>query len=134
MYTNAQYNNPENTSIRCDINDVTSYVPVAPGNSDYARIQELVALNELIIAPYNPPAPPPPVTQITMRQCRLQLLSVGLLDDVETLITQADKAVQIEWEYATTVQRDSELVVTIGSELGLTEQDIDQMFKSASAL
>jgi hypothetical protein len=132
-YTNAQYTNPENTSIRCDINGVTSYVPVAPGNSDYAKIQELVVLNELTIAPYEPPAPPP-VTQITMRQARLQLLSSGLLDDVETLITQADKAVQIEWEYATTVQRDSELVVTIGSELGLTEQDIDQMFMSASTL
>jgi hypothetical protein len=132
-YTNAQYNNTENTSIRCDINGVTSFVPVAPGNSDYARIQELVATGELIIAPYEPPAPPP-VTQITMRQCRLQLLASDLLDDVEALITQADKAVQIEWEYATTVQRDSELVVTIGSELGLTEQDIDQMFKSASVL
>jgi hypothetical protein len=131
-YTNAQYTNSENTSIKCDINGVTSFVPVAPGNTDYANIMALVTAGELIIAPYNPPAPP--VTQITMRQCRLQLLSTSLLDDVEALITQADKAVQIEWEYATTVQRDSELVVTIGSELGLTEQDIDQMFMSASTL
>jgi len=112
---------------------VTSSVPCALGNSDYAAIMELVAFNELIIAPYEPPTPSP-VTQITMRQCRLQLLSMGLLDDVEALITQADRAVQIAWEYSTTVPRDSVLVVTMGTALGLTEQNMDQMFTSASAL
>jgi hypothetical protein len=132
-YTNAQYVNPENTSIRCDINGVNSFVPVAPGNSDFARIQELVAAGELIIAPYEPPAPPP-VTQITMRQARLQLLSVGLLDDVEALITQADKAVQIEWEYATVVERRSSLVEVIASQMNLSEADLNTMFTNASLL
>jgi hypothetical protein len=132
MYTNAQYNNSENTSIRCDINGVTSYVPVAPGNSDYAKIQELVALNKLIITPYEPPTPP--VTQITMRQTRLQLLVSGLLDDVEALIIQADRAVQIEWEYATVVERRSSLVQAIASQLNLSEADLNTMFTNASAL
>ena len=51
MYTNAQYiGNPPN-SIRCDINGVTSYVPLDPENTDYANIMALVAAGELTIAP-----------------------------------------------------------------------------------
>jgi len=133
MYTNAQYANPDNTSIRCDSYGITLLVPCAPGNTDYARIMELVAAGELTIAAYVPP-PAPPITQITMRQCRLQLLASNLLDDVESMITQADRAVQIEWEYATTVDRNSPIVTAIGASLGLTDEMIDQMFKDASNL
>ena len=39
MYTNAQYIafNGVNTSIRCDINGVTSFVPLDPANTDYQQ-------------------------------------------------------------------------------------------------
>ena len=53
MYTNAQYIafNGTNTGIRCDINGVTSFVPIDPANTDYANIMALVAAGELTIAP-----------------------------------------------------------------------------------
>jgi hypothetical protein len=53
MYTNAQYIalNGVNTGIRCNINGVTSYVPLDPANTDYANIMALVAAGELTIAP-----------------------------------------------------------------------------------
>ena len=53
MYTNAQYIafNGINTSIRCDINGVTSFVPLDPANTDYAAITALVAAGKLTIAP-----------------------------------------------------------------------------------
>ena len=53
MYTNAQYIafNGINTGIRCDINGVTSFVPLDPANTDYATITALVAAGELTIAP-----------------------------------------------------------------------------------
>jgi hypothetical protein len=53
MYTNAQYIalNGINNSIRCDINGVTSFVPIDPANTDYANIMVLVATGELTIAP-----------------------------------------------------------------------------------
>lgn len=53
MYTNAQYIafNGVNTTIRCDINGVTSFVPIDPANTDYANIMALVADGELTIAP-----------------------------------------------------------------------------------
>lgn len=54
MYTNAQYYNTPLASpagIRCDINGVTSFVPIDPANTDYANIMALVAAGELTIAP-----------------------------------------------------------------------------------
>ena len=56
MYTNAQYIalNGVNTSIRCDINGVTSFVPIDPANTDYKNLMALVAAGELTIAPASP--------------------------------------------------------------------------------
>lgn len=132
-YTNVAYANPENTTISVDISGATSFVPCAPGNSDYSRIQELVTSGELMIAAYEP-APPQPVTQITMRQCRLELLARGLLDDVEGMIAQAPRDVQIEWEYATVIERFSPLVSAIASNMTppLSDDQIDAMFLEAS--
>ena len=58
MYTNAQYfPNPMTNvieSIRCDINGVTSFVPIDPANTDYANIMKLVAEGKLTISPASP--------------------------------------------------------------------------------
>lgn len=133
IYTNATYINPENTAIRVDISGITSFVPCAPGNSDYSRIQELVSTGELTISAYTPP-PTPPITQVTMRQVRLLLLKKNLLDSVEELVIQSSKAIQIEWEYATIIHRHSELVTCISSQLGLNNEQIDVLFQEAHKL
>jgi hypothetical protein len=70
---------------------------------------------------------------ITPRQARLKLLEVGLLDELEAVIT-TNRAWQIEWEYATEVKRDSPLIDAVATQAGLTEEQIDQMFKEASKL
>ena len=59
MYTNAQYYNDALTGkspagIRCDINGVTSFVPLDPANVDYKNLMALVAAGELTIAPASP--------------------------------------------------------------------------------
>jgi hypothetical protein len=54
MYTNAQYIGNPAICIRCDINGVTSFVPLDPANTDYANIMKLVAADELVIAPAEP--------------------------------------------------------------------------------
>ncbi|CAB4170830.1 hypothetical protein UFOVP908_154 [uncultured Caudovirales phage] len=55
MYTNTQYiKDPlvgEVFSIRCDINGVTSFVPLDPANTDYQNIMALVEKSQLTIAP-----------------------------------------------------------------------------------
>lgn len=74
-----------------------------------------------------------PVELITPRQARLKLLEVGLLDELEAIIT-ANRAWQIEWEYATEVKRDSPLIDAVASEAGLTSEQVDTMFLEASQL
>ena len=76
--------------------------------------------------------PKPEIATITMRQCRLELNARDLLDDVESAIAQQPKPVQIEWEYATQVDRGSDLVAQLAALLGFDNQDVDQFFEEAS--
>jgi len=57
MYNNAQWVDlsGQHVSIRCDINGVTSFVPLDPANTDYANIMKLVEAGDLIIAPAEQP-------------------------------------------------------------------------------
>lgn len=87
------------------------------------------------ITPYVGPEPlPEPIPQvITIRQARLHLLEVGLLDDVEALVA-LDRKSQIEWEYANDVYRQSPLIETVKEAMSLTDEQIDNMFLEASKL
>ena len=79
-------------------------------------------------------APPPVPAQVTMRQARLALLDAGLLANVETAIAGAGQAAAIEWEYAQTVDRSSGLVPAMATALGMTEAQIDDLFRLAATL
>ena len=70
---------------------------------------------------------------ITMRQARLQLLEVGLLDNVEAIVA-LDRKSQIEWEYASEVYKQSPLIESVKGALNLTDKQIDEMFVEASKL
>jgi hypothetical protein len=80
----------------------------------------------------------PTATVVTNRQARLALLQAGLLDTVNTTISTLGSpdahAIQIEWEYASEIRRDSPLVVGLGGMLGLTEVQISELFELASTL
>lgn len=83
------------------------------------------------------PVPEPVViipTSITMRQCRLQLLADGVLDDVDTSVNTIGAAAKIEWEYASEIQRTNTLVPAMQSLLGWDEARTDQFFTEASEL
>lgn len=78
---------------------------------------------------------------LSARQLRLALLGLGLTGaQVEAQIatipgTPAQReAALIEWEYATTYQRDHPLVVALGSALGLTTAQIDDAWKEAATI
>ena len=80
--------------------------------------------------------PEPPVVVpaiVSMRQARLALLDAGLLDDVDAAMSGASPADQIEWEYATEVRRDSALVASMTSALGLSAAQVDDLFCAAQA-
>ncbi len=80
-------------------------------------------------------SPPPEIPRsVTPRQVRLLLLSQGLLDQVEAIIAASDKATQITWEFATEFRRDNPLLLALGYNLGLTDEQIDQFFIAAAQL
>lgn len=86
------------------------------------------------------PLPPEPLGSLTARQLRLGLVTNGLsLDQVTATIDgipdEQDRAVaKIEWEYASQFERDHPLIAQVGAALGLTEFQIDTMWKQAMML
>lgn len=84
--------------------------------------------------PPPPPQPNPVPSSVTMRQARLALLAVGLLDDVEAAVAAAGRAAQIEWEYATDVQRTHPLIAAVQAAQGMSNADVDQLFIAAAEL
>lgn len=83
-----------------------------------------------------PPAPAPsPVPQsVTPRQARLALLDAGLLDAVNTAVAAAGAQAQIDWDYALEIRRDNALIASMAAGLGLTSEQIDNLFRAAAAL
>ena len=78
------------------------------------------------------------VTSVTMRQARRALHAAGLLSQVDSAIDalpEPDKtAARIEWEYSTEVQRSNATFITLTAALGLSTQQVDDLFTAAAAL
>lgn len=76
--------------------------------------------------------------RVQMRQARHALLGAGLLSQVEAAIEAfpepAKSTAKIEWEYSTTLDRDNPVVLQLIPLLGLTEQQVDQLFITAASL
>lgn len=73
-------------------------------------------------------------TTLTVRQAKLALLAAGLLDDVDAAVAGADRATQVEWEYATTVERTWPTLVAMATALGMTDTQLDNLFIQGAAL
>ena len=75
---------------------------------------------------------------ITLRQAKLALLNAGKLQDVINAIAALPEpqktAAQIEFDYANDVERNSVLLGTIAAAIGLTAEELDQLFDSAKVL
>lgn len=76
-------------------------------------------------------AAPKPIREIDARRLRLALLELGLLDKVETALSNLPKSAQIDWEYATTIREDYPLVVSLSEALSL---DVTQIFDKAQSI
>ena len=72
--------------------------------------------------------------QVTMRQARLELLKRELLDDVEAVITAAGREAQIQWEYASVVERSNPVIAIVQQQQGMTDAQIDDLFREAEKL
>ncbi|PWJ79855.1 hypothetical protein C7441_114133 [Pseudaminobacter salicylatoxidans] len=72
--------------------------------------------------------------RVTARQFKLQLLTDGLLDQVEAWISTQERAVQIAFEYSGTFVRDEPMMQAGFSALDFNEAQIDAFFTSAAEL
>ena len=83
--------------------------------------------------------PPVDVPQeVTMRQARLALHAAGKLAAVNAAINALPDppktAALIEWEYSSTVRRDSQFVALLGPAIGLDAAGLDALFIAAAKL
>lgn len=73
---------------------------------------------------------------VTMRQARLAMLNAGILhlvDDAIAAMPSPDKeAAQINWEYASEIARNDTMIGALALSLGMTEQNVDELFIVAS--
>jgi hypothetical protein len=80
---------------------------------------------------------PPKTTQVTLWQARTVLRAHSLFDAVDAYI-EAHKVdipqLYEVWNYGNAVSRTSPLIISIGSQLGLTDEQIDAMFQEAASL
>ena len=84
------------------------------------------------------PAPIRAPKVVTMRQARLALLQAGKLTAVNQALAALTgvqgEAARIEWEFAATVDRGSELVTMLAAALSLSDDDLEALFTTAAAL
>lgn len=77
-------------------------------------------------------------TQVSMRQARLALIQQELLQQVNSAIaslSEPEKSiVETEWEYASVVDRSSPWIASMTIALGLTDEQMDDLFKLAATL
>lgn len=90
------------------------------------------------------PTPPDPQPQIDLNnwrnsatctpfQGRIALSKAGLLAQAQALVDNPDspEETKIAWEYAIEWRRMSPMIVSLGGALGLTEEQIDDLYREA---
>ena len=78
------------------------------------------------------PQHPPHAFAVSMFQARAALMNAGFYDTVDAAMQQAGGVNIVAWEYATEVRRDSPLVQAMSQQLGLTEEQVDNLFRQAA--
>lgn len=78
------------------------------------------------------------VPEVSMGQARLALHDIGKLQDVDAVLATmpepARTRAKIEWDFRPTVRRDSQLVEQLGAAIGLTADQLDELFTHAATL
>lgn len=81
---------------------------------------------------------PDPVAFVPSVVTRFQALAAlhlaGVFDSVESSIESADFMTKLAWKEAQSFERDSAMIASIGAAVGLTDEDIDNLFISASKI
>lgn len=82
--------------------------------------------------PASPPAPVP--ATVSPRQFRQALNAAGLRASVEAAVASADIDTQDWWEYATSIDRDNGPLNAAATALGVSSEQLDDLFRAAAIL
>lgn len=121
-----------------DLENLGLYLPAPADEVPEGKIvtgQSVERINGVVkyvytLSDYVPEIP----TRVSRRQAKLALLNAGLLDTVEIAIESLGASEKIEWVDALEFNRNDGLLKSIGASLGLTEEQIDNLFIQASNL
>ena len=82
------------------------------------------------------PRPAAPPNRVSMRQARLALVDMGLLATVNSAIDALEEPAKtvasIEWDYAHIVERNSAIVAMLSAAIGLSSNQVDNLFRVAA--
>jgi hypothetical protein len=121
--------------VRDSENNVVAY---GPNDNNYEPIVE--EGQTLVIEDSEPTLPDSIPQLVTMAQARKAMILSGVsIADVDAAIAgiadPTEKALaQTDWEYSTTVRRDSDLVISLAPALNLTTEQVDAMFVLAHTI
>ena len=85
----------------------------------------------MVVETYATVATPPPVA-VSMLQARLAINAAGLRSKVDAALSAASQDVQDYWNLSPTIERSHPIVAQICAALGLTDAQMDQLFKAAA--
>lgn len=135
-YTNPRYN--ASGTIDVDINHpVYGWIAFTATPDDAeAHGRELFEAVKDEAAAYVPPETgPEPVPSVVSRfQARAALLQAGLLEQAETAVAAGDALGQLAWVDAQEFRRQSPTVAAIADALGLTNDQLDDLFRAAALI
>lgn len=106
--------------------------------TDEQYLQLLVGVltfNGTDVVPMPAPQPEAPVIPaMTPRQIRLILNATGLRSQVEAMVAQSSQDVKDTWEFSTMIERSNPMLIAMAGQLGLTDQQIDDLFINGAKL
>jgi len=90
------------------------------------------ALN--LIAAYEASLIPPVPQQVTPRQIRQALTRAGLRDAVEYAVSQSSQDVKDWWGYSTVFERQNPQVIGMAAALGVSDSQVDDLWRLGDTL
>ena len=76
----------------------------------------------------------PPIPTLTPRQVRFVLNAAGLRETVEAMVAQADQYTKDWWEFSEEYKHDHPVLVQMAGQLGLTPEQVEQMFRDGALI
>lgn len=113
-----------------------AHIPADPGNIDYQAYLAWLAEGNTpsTIQSESPKSPVP--QEVTRFQLRTAFLQAGLLEDVDAYMAgqTTDTLVRLALQDAQTFKRNGPIVQALQAHLGLTDEQLDDIFRFASTI